>query len=514
MEEFNLMKGNKAGTGAGEQLYHNMIAEIADYAIILLDINGQIVNWNKGAENIKGYSANEIIGKNFSQFYLHADIESALPNKLLAEAKKNGAARHEGWRVKKDGNVFWGSVVITALHDDNDNVIGYSKVTRDLTERKMAEERMERFTSELQHNNELLQRSEERYHQMIAEVEDYAIILLDVDGKIQNWNKGAQKIKGYTEAEIAGKHFSIFYLPEDAATGIPKQLLTQASEYNKATHEGWRVRKDGTRFWSSTVITALHNTKGEIIGFSKVTRDLTQKKEADDFIIFQNKQLEEYAYVASHDLQEPLRKIMMFGNMLQDKIPNMPEANSIIDKINYSAERMGKLIRDVLTYSQIKSGDNLFETVALDEIIKNIEIDFELLLKERKGKILYQKLPVIHAIPIQMHQLFANLISNAIKFNDHNPEVRITAEQVEKNDRAYFKFVVSDNGIGFDPQSDERMFSMFHRLPSDKKGTGIGLALCKKIAENHGGSIDVASKPGSGTAFTILIAANEPIKNL
>jgi signal transduction histidine kinase len=245
-----------------------------------------------------------------------------------------------------------------------------------------------------------------------------------------------------------------------------------------------------------------------VTGFSKVTRDLTLQKEANDFILRQNKQLEEYAYIASHDLQEPLRKILTFSNMLSNKITDNDSAMEILGKINHSAERMGILIRSVLNYSQTKDDEDLFEEVDINHVVKEIETDFELLLQEKNGTIVYNNLPVINAIPIQMHQLFANLISNALKFNNAKPKITIAAEQESVNNSSFIKFTVTDNGIGFDPKFDDRIFRMFHRLHNDTKGTGIGLALCKKIAENHNGSIEVTSKPGAGTTFTIRLLKN------
>jgi PAS domain S-box-containing protein len=204
-----------------EERYHKMVEEVEDYAIILLDKEGNILDWNRGAEQIKGYKPNEIIGQNFRIFYLPQDRQKQLPETLLSEAIEKGKATHEGWRVKKDGTKFWGSIVITALHDSNEKIIGFSKVTRDLTERKAAEEEKERYALALEQKNAELKKSEERYHRMISEVEDYAIILLDSDGYVQNWNKGAEKIKGYKAEEIVGKSFSNFYLPEDQQKKLP-----------------------------------------------------------------------------------------------------------------------------------------------------------------------------------------------------------------------------------------------------------------------------------------------------
>jgi PAS domain S-box-containing protein len=296
---------------AGEgSLYQRMIEEIQDYAIIVLDVNGIIRNWNRGAEKIKQYSEQEVIGKHFSLFYLPEDIEQNLPQRLLNEAKDTGRAAHEGWRKRKDGTKFWGSITITAIHTDSGEVAGFCKVTRDLTDKKIAEDR--------------LRISEERYHRMIAEVQDYAIILLNSEGVIENWNIGAEKIKGYTAQEIVGRKFEIFYPAEDRADGLPGKLLSTARETGRAVHEGWRVRKDGSKFWGNIIITALHGKDGEIIGFSKVTRDLTERKIAEDKLAayaaeleIQNAELEQFAYVASHDLQEPLRKIQTFSELIK-----------------------------------------------------------------------------------------------------------------------------------------------------------------------------------------------------
>jgi PAS domain S-box-containing protein len=494
-----------------EDRYHRMIAEIEDYAIILLDTEGKVLNWNKGAQNIKGYKAEEILGRSFSVFYLQSDIDAGLPKYLINEAATKGKASHEGWRVKKDGTTFWGSIVITALHDDDNNVIGYSKVTRDLTERKKAEERLERYTAELKHHNEMLRRSEERYHRMISEVEDYAIILLDIDGNILNWNKGAENIKGYKESEIMGKNFRSFYLQEDRERLLPEQLLAEAIAHNKAAHEGWRVRKDGSRFWGNVVITALHDEQDNLTGFSKVTRDLTQKKQFEDYILMQNKQLEEYAYVASHDLQEPLRKIMLFSGLLKDSLDDKETSIGFLGKINASAARMGNLIKAVLEYSQANNTVGLHAEVDLNQVVHEIEEDFEILLKEKNVTIDCGALPRINAVPIQMRQLFANLISNAIKFNANHPVITITAEPAEdpiKENGQMTRICIADNGIGLEPEYHERIFRMFHRLHSNKEGTGIGLALCKKIVDNHGGSITVLSSPGNGTRFEIILPVN------
>jgi PAS domain S-box-containing protein len=416
---------------------------------------------------------------------------------------------------------------------DNDGVItGAVNMLTDVTEAKQAAQDLydkdvsyqslsEMLDKKVDERTLTLKESEERYHKMIDEVQDYAILLLDIDGNIQNWNRGAENIKGYTEAEIIGKNFRIFYRAKDRQEKLPEKLIREAYDKGRAMHEGWRVRKDGTEFWGSIVITALHNDDNKIIGFSKVTRDLTERKLAEDQvnnymrdIEFRNKQLEEYAYIASHDLQEPLRKIQIFCELLEGNIGNEEAARKNVDKINASARRMSSLIKDVLKYSQLSIADELYIATDLNKVLETVKEDYELLIEQKNVTILQDQLPVIMGIPIQLHQLFSNLLSNSIKFSTLDPVITITAQHLTIGElqeypdligaRPYIKLTFKDNGVGFEQQYGDQVFKMFKRL-SENAGTGIGLALCKKIVENHNGYINVVSQPGMGTAFTIIL---------
>lgn len=366
-----------------------------------------------------------------------------------------------------------------------------------------------------------LQKSEDRYHKMVEEVEDYAILLLDPDGNVQNWNLGAQKIKGYTEEEIIGKNFSLFYLIEDRERQLPQTLIQRAASEGKAMHEGWRLKKNGEKFWGFVVLTALHDDDNNIIGFSKVTRDLTERKQLEDQlrenainIEFRNKQLEEYAHIASHDLQEPLRKIRIFAEMLSHKITDETALRDI-KKIESSATRMTMLIKDVLAYSEIAQGHQMFVPTDLNEILKNVQEDCELWILEKNISIVHDELPVINAVSIQMHQLFSNFLTNALKYSNPGGTISILSsthyteeekKQVNlKEDINYLKLIFRDNGVGFDAKYSDQVFKLFQRLNSTQSGTGIGLALCKKIIENHSGSITVHSEVGVGTEFTVYL---------
>lgn len=512
--DINLENPKADNISSRNDLYQKMIEEIQDYAIILLDTDGIIRNWNKGAEKIKGYSENEIIGKHFSIFYLKEYLDAELPNRLIKEARETGRAVQEGWRKRKDQTRFWGSITITAIHDEENNVIGFSKVTRDLTDKKSAEDN--------------LRMSEERYHKMIAEVQDYAIILLNAYGTIENWNAGAENIKGYKADEIIGRKFDIFYSEEDRKAGLPYQLLDKAREAGKATHEGYRVRKDGTKFWGSVVITALHGKNNEIIGFSKVTRDLTQQKIASGKLAaytaeleIQNSELEQFAYVASHDLQEPLRKIRTFAELIKDNYDNKEFVEEYFDKLDLSAKRMSELIKSLLDYSRVTKGTHEGEGsigyVDLNLVVEDAKQDFELLINEKNATVLSEPLPSVTGNRIQLGQLFSNLISNGLKFSDKEPVIKISSttkksSEITNAPRAlsaneYYCISFRDKGIGFDNQYSQKIFSLFQRLhgKQDYTGTGIGLALCKKIAENHNGFIDATGELGRGATFNVYL---------
>lgn len=517
-----------------EERYNRMINEIEDYAIIRLSKEGIIENWNRGAEKIKGYTESEIIGKSFRVFYPPEDQASGLPEKLLGMARTNGRANHEGWRVRKDGTRFWGSISITAFHDRRGNVAGFSKVTRDLTEKRNQDLKIAQINDDLRAKNELLRQSEERYQRMVAEVEDYVIILLDVQGYILNWNKGAEKIKGYSAHEIIGKHFSIFYSEEDRKNGVAEKVLREAAAKGKALHEGWRLRKDGSTFWGSVVMTALHGDDGQLIGFTKVTRDLTEKKAAEDklrrtsLILEQknkelertNEELSSFAYVSSHDLQEPLRKIQTFSDrILEIEYANLSEkGKDYFRRMQAGASRMQKLIRDILAYSRTTTSDKKLETTNLNDLLAQSQVELEVLIHEKHAIIESDRLPTLNVIPFQLQQLFNNLLNNALKFSktDVPPFIRITCDVVDGRrlnesgplaSKEYFHIAFKDNGIGFEPEYSKKIFEVFQRLHgrSDYGGTGIGLAICKKIVENHNGMIFAEGNLGDGATFHIYL---------
>jgi len=370
-----------------------------------------------------------------------------------------------------------------------------------------------------------LRLSEDRYHKMIEEVEDYAILLLDKEGFIQNWNKGAEKIKGYKEEEIVGQNFRIFYLSQDREKQLPEKLIHEATVNGKAIHEGWRLRKDGSQFWGSIVITALHEGE-KIVGFSKVTRDLTELKVANDRIIeytreleFQNKELQQFSYAAAHDLKEPLRKIQFYNaSILSNANDILPEKErgylqSSID----AANRLSGLIDDLLKYSETALTSGNFEQVNVTKVISEIVEFYKDLPDQGQIVSLLNENIIVTGIAFQIRQLFENLINNAIKYQSRERKltIKIWYSKVilnkpgsnEETDSYFHKISIEDNGIGFESEFAGKIFELFVRLQGrrDYPGNGVGLSICKRIIQNHRGLIEVSSNPGQGSVFHVFL---------
>jgi PAS domain S-box-containing protein len=279
VRDFSESRRAEEGLRASEERFRLLVQGVRDYAIFMLDPDGRISSWNEGAENIKDYKAAEIIGKHFSIFYPEEDLRKGKPAWELEVAARIGRFEDYGWRLRKDGSRFWANVVITALRDSEGRLYGFAKVTRDVTDRRQAEEQ--------------LRASEERFRLLVQGVRDYAIFMLDRNGHVSSWNEGAERIKGYKAGEIIGTHFSVFYPEEDIREGKPQRELDEALQAGHFEEEGWRLRKDGSRFWASVVITALKDDSGAPYGFSKVTRDFTEKRKAQEALEKSNAALEQ-----------------------------------------------------------------------------------------------------------------------------------------------------------------------------------------------------------------------------
>ncbi|MFI7675725.1 PAS domain S-box protein [Actinophytocola sp. NPDC049390] len=250
-----------------DDAYRLLVRNVSDYAIFMLDPAGHIITWNLGAERIKGYREEEVLGEHFSVLYPPEDVAEGKPQRELREAVAEGRVEDEGWRLRKDGTRFWANVIITPLFDESGELRGFGKVTRDMTERRNTEQ--------------ALRESEERFRLLVQGVRDYGVFMLDPAGHIISWNVGAQRISGYEEQEILGQHFSIFYPSEDISDGKPQRELREAITEGRLEDEGWRLRKDGTRFWANVIITPLFDESGKLRGFGKVTRDMTERRNTE-----------------------------------------------------------------------------------------------------------------------------------------------------------------------------------------------------------------------------------------
>lgn len=440
------------------------------------------------------------------------------------EAIRTGTLYYEARTIWPDSSIHWYKANGKVVYDKSGKPWRMLGTAIDITNEKTEAVRLEKLVHErtyrLKQQHEELKQSEERYHKMVEEIQDYAIILLDKNGVIQNWNRGAENIKLYKEEEVVGKPFYIFYLPEDIARGLPERLLDEAVKNGRAVYEGWRVRKGNIRFWGSVSITALHDDANNLIGFSKVTRDLTQRKQAEDKLQeytlqleSRNEELEQFAYIASHDLQEPLRKIMTFSELVQANLHSPELVQKYTAKMDSSAKRMSELIKSILNYSRISREHDGMSYVQLNDVWREVVHDFELSIQEKGATVVTGQLPVIRGISHHLNQLFSNLIGNSLKFSTERPVINVASKVVPRSevvgspvalpDDSYIEISFSDNGIGFDQQFEKQIFEMFGRLHGrhEYTGTGIGLAICKKIMENHKGHITARSELSKGTTF-------------
>ena len=478
-----------------EDIFRSLVQSVRDYAIFVLDPTGVVSTWNPGAERLKYYKAEEIIGKHFSIFYPEQDKRAGKPDMELRVAAEVGRFEDEGWRLRKDGSRFWANVIITAIRNEDGNLVGFGKITRDVTERRAAEQ---------------------RYRLLVEGVTDYAIYSLDKHGFITSWNSGAQRIKGYTADEIVGKHFSQFYTREDAAARLPWRVLEIAEKEGHFEGEGWRVRKDGTRFWSSVVVTAIHDEEGNLSGFSKVTRDITDRKKLLDELQEHtreleiqiaerertNAELEAFSYSVSHDLRAPLRAIEGFASALEEDYgAELDEtAKDYLKQIQSASIRMNRLVQDLLDYGRLNRIELVLQPVdiklTIEQLVQQLNVGGSVLILEGEmdRKVLAHEPTLI--------QIFTNLISNALKFQKPGvkPKVVVRSEDVS-NGRVRISLI--DNGIGIAPQHRERIFNVFERLHGmdEFPGTGIGLAIVKRGVERMGGRVGVDSVLGQGSTF-------------
>jgi PAS domain S-box-containing protein len=357
---------------------------------------------------------------------------------------------------------------------------------------------------------EALRDQEEKYRLLIDGVQDYAIFTLDSHGMVASWNAGAERIKGYKADEIIGQNFSRFYLQNDIDQGKPEAELLIAAASGRSEIEHWRVRKDGSQFWASVVITAAHDSSGRLLGFSEISQDISLRKKSEQHLMKtvgelkrSNDELQQFAYVASHDLQEPLRMVASYTQLLAKRYKGRldPEADEFIAYAVDGSNRMQGLIQDLLAYSRAGTNGRALREVSSEKALKDALLNLRVTIQESGALVTHDWLPAITSDDTQLVQVFQNLVGNAIKYRSVEvPQVHVSAT---KNGGKEWIFSVRDNGLGIDPQYFERIFVLFQRLHGREefKGTGIGLTICKKIVERLGGKIWVESPPEEGSIF-------------
>ncbi|HEX2189933.1 MAG TPA: PAS domain S-box protein [Longimicrobiaceae bacterium] len=501
--------GSGAGTtveGAG--LYRLLVDSVQDYAIFALDPEGHILSWNAGAQRLKGYRPEEIIGRHFSTFYPPGDLAAGKPAREIADAIRDGRVEDEGWRIRKDGSRFWANVVITALRDGSGALVGFAKVTRDLTERRGAEE--------------ALRESEERFRVLVHGVRDYAIFMLDPQGRIVSWNEGAQRIKGYTAEEIIGRHFSTFYPAADVATGKTEWELEIAAREGKYEEEGWRVRKDGSCFWASVLITALRRSNGKLMGFAKVTRDLTERRAAHERAIADARRIaeaetasrtkSEFLAAMSHELRTPINATLGYTELIEVGIggPVTEQQRDYLNRIRGSQEHLLRIISDLLNYSRIEAGQMEYDLapVPVHEMVEAVLPMVEPQAAAKRIALVHGPCPaepVARTDRVKAEQIVLNLLGNAVKFTPD--EGRVTIGCGTAGDRIVI--TVTDTGPGVPPEKQGAIFEPFvqlgRSLTSGHEGTGLGLAISRDLARDMGGDVTVTSRPGEGATFTLSL---------
>jgi PAS domain S-box-containing protein len=479
-----------------------MVEAVSDYSIIVLDPGGIVISWNDGARKLKGYDTAEAIGRHFSLFYPSELLEQNQPDRALETVRQAGHMEEEGWRLRKDGTRFWASVVITQIPGTNGEIRGFSLITRDLSERRR--------------QDEMLRMSEERFRLLVEGVKDYAIFMLDPGGHIVSWNLGAQKNKGYEASEIIGQHFSVFYPPEVAAIGWPEQELRNALRDGRFEDEGWRIRKDGSRFWASVVITALHDATGRHRGFAKVTRDLTERRRVTA-LEDEGRRVTNFLAMLGHELRNPLAPISNALELLKREKTESAVIAHTRDIIGRQLRQMTRLVDDLLDVGRITSGKIHLESkpVRLREAIAEAAEAVRPLI-ESKSQTLhlhYQEAdPWISGDRARLIQIVSNLIHNAAKFTHNSGNVHVSLSQVGED----ADISVRDDGPGIPPKDLQRIFDLFvqgeQNMARSQGGLGLGLSLVQQLTTLHGGRVSAFStgRPGEGSEFVVQFQTTQP----
>jgi PAS domain S-box-containing protein len=498
-----------------DRQFRLLVQGVVDYAIFMLDLGGYVTSWNAGAQRIKGYAAEEIIGRHFSTFYAEEDRAAGLPARLLAAAARDGRVEAQGWRVRKDGSRFYAMIVIDAIRDEDGRLVGFGKVTRDITDQIAAAE--------------ALRASEEQFRLLVQGVTDYAI-MLDPEGRVTNWNAGGERIKGYARDDVVGRHFSIFYTDEDLRKGLPGRALETARREGRFEGEGWRVRKDGTRFYANVVVDAIHDERGKLIGFAKITRDITERALAEERLeqtraaFVQAQKMEALGQLTggvAHDFNNLLTVILSNADLLARPDLDAPLRARYIDGIKRAATRGATLTQQLLAFARrqplrpkrhrINALIGAFAAVLRRAAGESCEVTFDLTEE-----------PATAAIDeAQFEAALLNLVVNARDAAGARGRILLRTRPAEVDaERSrqleglapgrYVVVSVTDDGSGIPPAILSRVFEPFFTTKEPGKGSGLGLSQVFGFAKQSHGHAEIESEVGRGTTVSLYLPAAAP----
>jgi PAS domain S-box-containing protein len=491
-----------------DRRFRLLVDSVMDYAIYMLDPSGLVTNWNRGAERLKGYTADEIIGQHFSRFYTKEERAIGMPARVLDIATREGRCEAEGWRIRKDGSRFWASVVVDAIRNPRGQLEGFAKVTRDITERRAAQD--------------ALRESERQFRLLVAGVTDYALYMLDPNGIVVSWNAGAERIKGYKADEIIGQHFSRFYPERDRASGLPARALAIATQDGRFEAEGLRLRRDGALFWANVVIDPIRDEKGDLIGFAKITRDITERRNAQKALQESESQrahaqkmdaLGKLTGGVAHDFNNMLMVVSGYIQTLKKKVADDPKAARAAEAIELAAKRGATLTRQLLTFSRRQTMNPIVVSLG-----QQVEAVHPILVSALGESIRLISTIGPHVWPVKVDAsefefALVNLVLNARDATSAGGVISIAAENVvfgpaDTKAAIEGEFValhVSDTGSGIAPDILPNVFDPFFTTKQSDKGSGLGLSQVHGFVHQSGGAITVETELGIGTTFTIYL---------
>jgi PAS domain S-box-containing protein len=508
-----VMSDSDAETTGTDAQFRMLVQAITDYAIYRLDPTGTVASWNGGAERANGYSTLEIVGQNFAIFFTPEDQAAGKPAQALATARSAGRFEDEGWQVRKNGTRFWASVFIDSIIDENGRHVGFAKVTRDLTERRIAQG--------------ALRKSEEHHRLLMESVVDYAIYTLDPEGLVTSWNSGAERAKGYTRDEIIGQNYSRFFPPEDQAAGKPARLLAAAREIRQFGEEGWRVRKNGTQFWASVVIESMWSEDKRLVGFVKVTRDITdklllEKAKARLYEAQKMEMIERFSGGVAHDFNN-LLSVVMGSVELISTLTDDVGIQRLAQTAHKAADRGAKLTYQLLAYSR----QQILQPRVSD--INELTKGFENLLKHACGEPIHLLLNLssnLWSSEIDQIQFQSALLSLAMNAREAMPnggtltistrnvllDAIVAAELIEIAPGPYIAITIEDTGAGMTPEVRARAVEPFFSTKDIGRGSGLGLSQVYGFVRQSDGQMRIKSEIGYGTSVTIYLPKSTTVK--